>query len=79
MTVGGWVGLAIIAVMFTFWLAAIWNKPGHRDVACDDGCDCGLPHRQEALMSDTLFAMSGLWLIVGWDYARPAEVVPRSR
>jgi hypothetical protein len=74
----GWIAFTALAVPALLWLAAIWNKPSHRIVACDDGCDCGLPHRQEALMSDTLFAMSGLWLIVGWHYAKPVEVVPRS-
>lgn len=56
--------MAIGGVLFLLWLAAIWNKPSHRDIK---DCECGESHDAESLVSDTLYAMSGLWLIAGWN------------
>lgn len=69
----GWFTFTGFVLLAVVWLAAIWNRPSHRILDCDDGCGCGQPHRREAILSDTLFAMSGLWLLVGWRSTTPEE------
>ena len=57
-----WAGLVLIAA-FCLWIAAIWTKPSHQDWT---NCECGHPHERESIMTDSFYAMSGLWLIAGW-------------
>lgn len=59
----GWTAAAFATVLFIVWCAAIWNKPTHRNYV---DCDCDESHRSEAIMADSLYALSGLWIVAGW-------------
>jgi hypothetical protein len=60
----GWTAALTGTIAVSVWLAAIWNKPSHTE---HNDCACGESHRNESIVNDTLFAMSGLWLIAGWN------------
>lgn len=60
----GWYAAIFLLIPFAIYCAVIWNKPTYRHHEACEGC--GESHSDEALFSDGLYAMTGLWLIAGW-------------